>query len=71
MSGGWMRVLAADAVLIVLAALFYYWHQIIPIPLPIPNLDIISMVIVLVALALTIIAFGVTRLNAVADQSAG
>ena len=67
MSKGWMRVLAADAVLIVLAALFYFWPKI----LPIPNLDIISMVIVLVALALTIVAFGVTRLNELADQSGG
>jgi hypothetical protein len=67
MSKGWMRVLVADAVLIVLAALFYYY----PKALPIPNLDIISMVIVLVALALTIVAFGVTRLNGIADQNAG
>jgi hypothetical protein len=66
MSGGWMKVLITDAILIVLCALFYFYPKL----LPIPNLDIISMVITLVALALTIIAFGVTRLNRIADQSA-
>jgi hypothetical protein len=66
-SKGWIRVLAADAVLVVLALLFLYW----PKALPIPNLDIIMMVIALVAVALTIIAFGVSRLNEIADQNAG
>jgi hypothetical protein len=67
----WMGVLAVDAVLIILALLLYFWSQLFPtIVLPIPNLDIISMVIALVAVALTIVAFGVTRLSEVADQSA-
>lgn len=65
LSRGWMSVLVTDAILIVLAALFLYYPKL----LPIPNLDIISMVIALVALALTIVAFGVTRLNGIADQS--
>jgi hypothetical protein len=70
-SKNWMGVLAVDAVLIILALLLYFWPKILPtIVLPIPNLDIISMVIALVAVALTILAFGVTRLNVVADQSA-
>jgi hypothetical protein len=70
-SKGWMGALAVDAVLIILALLLYFWPRVLPtIVLPVPNLDIISMVIALVALALTIVAFGVTRLNEVADQSA-
>jgi hypothetical protein len=70
-SKSWMGALAVDAVLIILALLLYYWPKILPtIVLPVPNLDIISMVIALVAVALTILAFGVTRLNVVADQSA-
>jgi len=67
MSKGWMRVLAADAVLIILALLFYTW----PKALPVPNLDIIMMVITLVAVALSLVAFGVDRLNEIADQNAG
>ena len=67
MSKGWVRVLAADAVLIILAALFYFF----PKALPVPNLDIIAMVIALVAVALTIVASGVNCLNEIADQSAG
>jgi len=64
---GWIRVLVADAILIALAAVFLRW----PKALPIPNLDIIAMVLALVAVALTIVAFGVTRLNNIADQNAG
>jgi hypothetical protein len=67
LSKGWMRIVAADAVLIVLAAFFLRY----PKALPIPNLDIIAMVLALVAVALTIVAFGVTRLNNIADQNAG
>jgi predicted RND superfamily exporter protein len=67
MSKGWVRVLAADAVLIILAALFYFF----PKALPVPNLDIIAMVIALVAVALTLVASGVNCLNEIADQSAG
>ena len=63
----WIRVLATDAILIVLAVLFYFE----PKALPVPNLDVISMVLALVAVALTLVAFGVTRLNDVADQNAG
>jgi hypothetical protein len=65
--GGWIGVVAADAVLILLAALFLYF----PKALPMPNLDIISMVLALVAVALTILGFGVIGLNKSVDQNTG
>jgi hypothetical protein len=67
LTGGWIGVVAADAVQIVLAAVFLYF----PKALPMPNLDIISMVLALVAVALTILGFGVIGLNKAVDQNAG
>jgi hypothetical protein len=67
MSQFWIRVLAADALLILAAALFLYF----PKALPVPNLDIIAMVIALVSVALTIVGFGVIGLNQSVDQNAG
>jgi len=67
MHSGWMKVLVTDVILIGLSALFFYYPKL----LPIPNLDIISLVLALVAVALTIVGFGVTRLNGIADQNAG
>jgi hypothetical protein len=64
---GLIGVIVADAVLILLAALFLYF----PKALPMPNLDIISMVLALVAVALTIVGFGVIGLNKSVDQNAG
>ena len=63
MSRGRLGLLAADALLVVAALVFWNW----PHALPVPNLDIIFMVIALVAVALTILGLAVTCLNRVAD----